>query len=281
LKKVPRDLWAHPRYAGKSQVIERSTGTTDISDGTKIALAMLSELERDFSAARRELAGIGTRPHTIHRRPSAAAVRSVSRPNNAPIGSRSKSRVGEATKRESLMAALKEFAEKGLKGARVDDIAAKTRTTKPMIYYHFGSKRELLSAVAHSLYRSLESLSEEGEWHEQVRGSFRQLHDLVQAHPNAAALLLREITQSPVARERSRSLLRALSKAGLASDGRSALLGNLIALVIGHGQLAAWEGVRDDTAPLLRGETPRDEVAPGDGLFEAGLEALIAAYAPA
>lgn len=152
LKKVPRDLWAHPRYAGKSQVIERSTGTTDISDGTKIALAMLSELERDFSAARRELAGIGTRPHTIHRRPPAAAVRSVSRPNNAPIGSRSKSRVGEATKREILMAALKEFAEKGLKGARVDDIAAKTRTTKPMIYYHFGSKEKLYAAVMEEAY---------------------------------------------------------------------------------------------------------------------------------
>ena len=152
LKKVPRDLWAHPRYAGKSQVIERSTGTTDISDGTKIALAMLSELERDFSAARRELAGIGTRPHTIHRRPSAAAVKSVSRPNNAPIGSRSKSRVGEATKREILMAALKEFAEKGLKGARVDDIAAKTRTTKPMIYYHFGSKEKLYAAVMEEAY---------------------------------------------------------------------------------------------------------------------------------
>jgi AcrR family transcriptional regulator len=178
-------------------------------------------------------------------------------------------------------AALEAIDARGLEGVSMRTLADALGVKASSLYYHFGSKRELLSAVADSLYSSLDSLSEEGEWYEQVRGSFRQLHDLVQAHPNAAALLLRELTQSPVARERSRSLLRALSKAGLASDGRSALLGNLIALVIGHGQLAAWEVVRDDAAPVLRGETPREEIGPGDGLFEAGLEALIAAYAPA
>jgi AcrR family transcriptional regulator len=148
LKKVPRDLWAHPRYAGKSKVIERSTGTTDVDDGTRIALDMLSELERDFSAARSEIAAIGA----SSRRRSASASKTATRPDGSGRRRRSTSRVGEATKREILVAAMGEFAEKGLKGARVDDIAAKTRTTKPMIYYHFGSKEKLYAAVIEEAY---------------------------------------------------------------------------------------------------------------------------------
>lgn len=46
-----------------------------------------------------------------------------------------------------LAVALGEFARLGLAGARIDAIAAKTRTSKRMIYYHFGSKEKLYEAV--------------------------------------------------------------------------------------------------------------------------------------
>src|SRR3546814_2239823 len=36
--------------------------------------------------------------------------------------------------------ATKEFAEYGLSGARIDEIAAKTKSSKRMIYYYFGDK---------------------------------------------------------------------------------------------------------------------------------------------
>jgi AcrR family transcriptional regulator len=152
LKKVPRDLWSHPRYAGKSKVIERSTGRTDRDEGTIAALDMLSELDREFSAARRDISEIGTRPRPVRGRRPKSAPDPVRLANASRRRSRSKSPVGEATKREILIAAMKEFAEKGLKGARVDDIAAKTRTTKPMIYYHFGSKERLYGAVIEEAY---------------------------------------------------------------------------------------------------------------------------------
>ena len=42
--------------------------------------------------------------------------------------------------RDILTVARTEFTEHGLSGARVDAIAEKTRTTKRMIYYYFGSK---------------------------------------------------------------------------------------------------------------------------------------------
>jgi AcrR family transcriptional regulator len=152
LKKVPRDLWSHPRYVDKSKVIERSTGTTDRDEGVKAALAMLNELDREFSAARRDIAEIGTHPRRDGEHMPEPAAKSVRLVNASRRRARSKSPVGEASKREILFAAMQEFAEKGLKGARVDDIAAKTRTTKPMIYYHFGSKERLYGAVMEEAY---------------------------------------------------------------------------------------------------------------------------------
>ena len=50
-----------------------------------------------------------------------------------------------------LKVATAEFADKGLSGARIDEIAAATRTSKRMIYYHFGSKRGLYDAVRERL----------------------------------------------------------------------------------------------------------------------------------
>jgi AcrR family transcriptional regulator len=52
-----------------------------------------------------------------------------------------------ATRRRILQAALKEFAAKGISGARVDAIAARARTNKRMIYYYFGSKDGLFREI--------------------------------------------------------------------------------------------------------------------------------------
>ena len=46
-----------------------------------------------------------------------------------------------------LQVATAEFADKGLAGARIDEIAALTSTSKRMIYYYFGSKEGLYVAV--------------------------------------------------------------------------------------------------------------------------------------
>ena len=46
----------------------------------------------------------------------------------------------EGTKRNIIEVATAEFAESGLSGARIDEIAAKTKCSKRMIYYYFGDK---------------------------------------------------------------------------------------------------------------------------------------------
>jgi AcrR family transcriptional regulator len=48
-----------------------------------------------------------------------------------------------ATRQRILDAALAEFAEKGLAGARVDDIAARGGVNKRMIYAYYGNKEDL------------------------------------------------------------------------------------------------------------------------------------------
>ncbi len=54
-----------------------------------------------------------------------------------------------------LDVATREFADKGLSGARIDEIAAATATSKRMIYYYFGSKEGLYVAVLEEAYRRI------------------------------------------------------------------------------------------------------------------------------
>jgi len=62
------------------------------------------------------------------------------------------------TMAEILKVATHEFADKGLAGARIDEIAAATRTSKRMIYYYFGSKDGLYLAVLEEAYRHMRSI---------------------------------------------------------------------------------------------------------------------------
>src|SRR3954469_24178111 len=64
-------------------------------------------------------------------------------------------RDAERTKREILEVAGREFADHGFAGARVDEIAEQTRTTKRMIYYYFGGKEQLFVAVLERAYAEI------------------------------------------------------------------------------------------------------------------------------
>ncbi len=70
-------------------------------------------------------------------------------------------RDAERTRAEIIEVATHEFADQGYAGARVDEIAAKTRTTKRMIYYYFGGKEGLYLAVLEQAYRHIRALEQE------------------------------------------------------------------------------------------------------------------------
>jgi AcrR family transcriptional regulator len=61
----------------------------------------------------------------------------------------------EATRRRILGAAKIEFARKGLGGARVDDIAARAKINKRMLYHYFGNKEELFCITLEDAYADI------------------------------------------------------------------------------------------------------------------------------
>lgn len=65
------------------------------------------------------------------------------------------------TRAEILDVATAEFARAGYAGARVDEIAARTRTTKRMIYYYFGGKERLFTAVLERAYSVIRQAEQE------------------------------------------------------------------------------------------------------------------------
>jgi AcrR family transcriptional regulator len=60
--------------------------------------------------------------------------------------------------RDILAVATDEFAAHGYAGARVDEIAARTLTTKRMIYYYFGSKENLYLRVLEEAYAEIRAI---------------------------------------------------------------------------------------------------------------------------
>ncbi len=76
-----------------------------------------------------------------------------SRGGAAPSKERQRDRA--RTKSDILTVATQEFAEKGYLGARVDDIATSTRTTKRMIYYYYESKEGLYRAALQHAYEQI------------------------------------------------------------------------------------------------------------------------------
>ncbi|WP_326834350.1 TetR/AcrR family transcriptional regulator [Amycolatopsis rhabdoformis] len=81
-------------------------------------------------------------------------------PSPEDAAGKDRTRDAERTKAEILDVAALEFAEKGYDGARVEEIAAKTRTTKRMIYYYFTSKDQLFVTVLERAYTVIRQLEQ-------------------------------------------------------------------------------------------------------------------------
>ena len=83
-------------------------------------------------------------------------------PSIEPVpGTPPRQRDAERTRAEILDVATSEFADRGYAGARVDEIAAKTSTTKRMIYYYFGGKEQLYVAVLERAYSRIRRLEQQ------------------------------------------------------------------------------------------------------------------------
>ena len=103
----------------------------------------------------------------------------------------------EGTRRDILEIARQEFSQNGLSGARIDVIAERTRTSKHMIYYYYGSKEGLYQAVLERAYTGIRE--REGELDLEGLGPREALRRLVevtfdydQTHPDFVSLVSME-----------------------------------------------------------------------------------------
>jgi AcrR family transcriptional regulator len=98
------------------------------------------------------------------------------------------------TQAEILDVATREFAEHGYSGARVDEIAERTRTTKRMLYYYFDSKEGLYTAVLERAYAQIRAAEQTVDVeHLDPVAAIRRLAELTfdhhEAHPDFIRLV--------------------------------------------------------------------------------------------
>jgi TetR/AcrR family transcriptional regulator len=105
------------------------------------------------------------------------------------------------TARRILAAAEQIFAQRGLAGARTDEIAAAAHANKAMLYYYYGNKQRLYHAVIENLFSQLRNSigaarptngSPRGHLVAYVNGYF----DFVSTHPNYPRIVQREVMES-------------------------------------------------------------------------------------
>jgi AcrR family transcriptional regulator len=103
-------------------------------------------------------------------------------------------RDADRTRQEILEVATQEFADQGYAGARVDEIAARTRTTKRMIYYYFGGKEQLFVEVLEEAYAAIRRAEQTIDVdHLEPIAAIRRLAELTfdhhEAHPDFIRLV--------------------------------------------------------------------------------------------
>jgi len=85
-------------------------------------------------------------------------IQSPARDGEARDSAAAPSSEAERSIADIMAVATAEFAEKGLAGARIDEIAERTRTSKRMIYYYFKSKEGLYLAVLEEAYHGIRAI---------------------------------------------------------------------------------------------------------------------------
>jgi TetR/AcrR family transcriptional regulator len=99
-----------------------------------------------------------------------------------------------ATRQKLLAAARREFAQSGLAGARVDEIAARAGVNKQLVYHYFGDKDALYLAVLEWVYEEIRAqerkLNLEGLPPDQaIKKLIESSFDHLDAHPDFIVLL--------------------------------------------------------------------------------------------
>lgn len=187
-------------------------------------------------------------------------------------------RLPAAERRAGLVdAALTVFSAEGFQGATMDAVAAEAGVTKPVLYQHFPSKRDLFRGLLHDVAGRLRAeveaaVAEASGPHDMVRRGVRALFEFVASHPEEFRLMFGEGVRSDEefaaeVRTFERSMAGAIAELididGLEPSGRLVLAHGIVGLtestarhwvlggsgldldtVIEHVADLAWHGLR-------------------------------------
>ncbi len=112
-------------------------------------------------------------------------------------------RLPAAARRELIEAAATDlFAERGYRGASIEEIARRSGVTPPVVYDHFASKRELCKCLLERHFADLRGIWREhflgdGPPRERLARSFDAWFAYVESHPFAGRMLFRETSADP------------------------------------------------------------------------------------
>jgi AcrR family transcriptional regulator len=139
-----------------------------------------------------------------------------------PSATAPSARDADRTRAEILAVATREFADKGYDGARVDEIAAKTSTTKRMLYYYFGGKEQLYIAVLEQAYAGIRALERKLDVeHLDPVDAIRQLAELTFDHHEAHPDFIRLVSIENI--HRAEHIARSAALSGLANPALDVL----------------------------------------------------------
>jgi AcrR family transcriptional regulator len=112
-------------------------------------------------------------------------------------------RLTAAARREVIVAAATEvFAERGYKGASIEEIARRSGVTPPVVYDHFASKQDLYRNLLERHFADLQQVWRrhfvgEDPPEQRVARSFDAWFAYMEKHPFAGRMLFRETTGDP------------------------------------------------------------------------------------
>jgi AcrR family transcriptional regulator len=114
-----------------------------------------------------------------------------------PAGTSRRAQDAAETRENILQIATREFADKGLAGARIDEIAEQTASSKRMIYYYFGGKDELYRAVLERAYVRIRAQEQDAHFEsllpdQALRAIIGHTFDYHFEHPEFVRLVMNE-----------------------------------------------------------------------------------------
>lgn len=120
-----------------------------------------------------------------------------------PAKAQPRKRMSAATRRASIeVAATDVFAERGYRGASIDEIARRSGVTPPVLYDHFSSKQDLYEQLLERHFADLrqiwrENFPGEAPARERVARSVDAWFAYIEANPFAGRMLFRDTSGDP------------------------------------------------------------------------------------